>query len=230
MNREELMKLDKEEIIIVLLGIIEGQAKEIAELRARLNQNSQNSSRAPSGDIYNKAKSLRKASGKKAGGQARHEGNGHKIMTEPEEIKYHMPSECEGCVNHECCREGASERETRYEIDIEIRPIVTAHKALGLICPKTRETIVGKFPEEIRGTIQYGVNMEALAVSLNTIGMVSINRTHEILSEVFGVPISTGTIANMVANCAELVAEPVQVIKEAVTDEEVVHFDCPATK
>jgi len=224
MNREELMKLDKEEIIVVLLGIIEAQAKEIAELKGRLNQNSQNSSKAPSSDIYNKAKSLRKSSGKKAGGQVGHEGNGHKIMQEPDEIKYHMPSECEGCGKYESCREAASEVETRYEIDIEIRSIVTAHKALGRICPKTRVSVVGAFPPEIRGTIQYGVNMEALAVSLNTIGMVSINRTHEILSEVFGVPISTGTIANMVANCAELVTEPVRVIKEAVINEAVAHF------
>jgi len=225
MKREELMKLDKEEIIVVLLGIIEAQGKEIAELRARLNQTSQNSSKAPSSDIYNKAKSLRKSSEKKAGGQVGHEGNGHKIMQEPDEIKYHMPSECEGCGNYEACREAASEQETRYEIDIEIRSIVTAHKALGRICPKTRVSVVGAFPPEIRGTIQYGVNMEALASSLNTIGMMSINRTHEILSGVFGVPISTGTISSMVQRCAELAAEPVRVIKEAVTDAVVVHFD-----
>jgi len=60
---------------------------------------------------------------------------------------------------------------------------------------------------------------------MNTTGMVGVKRTHEILSEVFGVPISTGTISNMVANCAELVAKPVEVIKEAVIDAAVTHFD-----
>jgi len=231
-KREKLIKLPKEEAIDILLAVIvelmttvKEQGKKIAELESRLNQTSQNSSKAPSGDIYNKAKSVRVTSGKKAGGQMGHEGNGHKIMQEPDEIKYHMPSECEGCGNYEICREGASERETRYEIDIKIRPIVTAHRALGVICPKTGAAVVGAFPPEIRGTIQYGVNMEALASSLNTIGMVSINRTHEILSGVFGVPISTGTISSMVQRCAGLAAEPVRVIKEAVRDEVVVHFD-----
>ena len=225
MNREELMKMDKEEIIVVLLGVIERQAKEIAELKERMNQNSKNSSKAPSGDIYNKPKSLRKPSGKKSGGQVGHEGSGHKIMQEPDKIKEYMGSECEGCGNQEACREGAIGSETRYEIDIEIRPKVTAHKAIRTICPRTRRVIEGEFPREIRGRIQYGVNIEALSVSLNTTGMMGIKRTHEILSGVFGLPISTGTISNMVKRCAAVVAEPVRVIKEAVTEAIVTHFD-----
>jgi transposase len=73
--------------------------------------------------------------------------------------------------------------------------------------------------------MQYGVNIEALAVALNTVGMVSINRTHEILSGVFDVPISTGTIAGMVSNCAEKVTPSVEEIKEAVSREPLIHND-----
>jgi transposase len=73
--------------------------------------------------------------------------------------------------------------------------------------------------------MQYGTNLEALAVSLNTVGMVSINRTHEILSGVFGVPISTGTISAMVSECAEILSKPVQEIKEAIIEEPLVHSD-----
>ena len=49
----------------------------IAELRERLNKNSSNSSKPPSTDGYEKPnpKSLRKPSGRKAGGQEGHKGH-----------------------------------------------------------------------------------------------------------------------------------------------------------
>jgi transposase len=85
--------------------------------------------------------------------------------------------------------------------------------------------MTGCFPQGINSTMQYGANLEALAVSLNTVGMVSINRTHEILSGVFGVPISTGTISAMVKGCAEKMSGTVQTIQDTVMDEPLLHAD-----
>jgi hypothetical protein len=78
LNKDELMKLEKEEIIALMLGIIEQLSAEVAELKARLGMNSQNSSKPPSSDGYKKPKpvSLRKASGNPVGGVAKKvEGN-----------------------------------------------------------------------------------------------------------------------------------------------------------
>ena len=96
--------------------------------------------------------------------------------------------------------------------------------------PKSNKVIEGKFPEYITGTTQYGVNLEALAISLNVDGAVSINRTHEILSSVFNIPISTGTISNMVSGCAEVLQSPVQEIKEAVKASPIIHNDETGTR
>ena len=164
-------------------------------------------------------------SGKKAGGQARHEGNGLKMMQEPDVIKEHMPSGCERCAEYWVCQEVAKRGEVRYEIDIEIKPKVTGHKRLMIECPRTKKAMAGEFPLGITGTVQYGVNLETLAVSLNTVGMMSIDRTHEILSDVFGVPISTGTIIEMVKNCAEAVKETVSAIKAEIIEAPLAHFD-----
>jgi transposase len=65
----------------------------------------------------------------------------------------------------------------------------------------------GEFLDEIKATVQYGENLQALAVALNTVGAVSVKRTHEILSGVFNIPIATGTIRNMVKRCAHLLRE-----------------------
>jgi transposase len=146
-------------------------------------------------------------------------------MEEPDKIEEHMPKGCEGCPEYWSCQEVAKRGEMRYEIDIEIKPIVTAHKKLMIACPRTGNEMAGEFPEGIRGTVQYGVNLETLAVTLNTVGMMSIERTHEVLSDMFGVPISTGTITEMVKNCAIAVNETVEEIKGAIIEAPLAHFD-----
>jgi transposase len=97
-------------------------------------------------------------------------------------------------------------------------------------CPLSSEALTGKFPDNITSTIQYGVNLEALAISLNTTGMVSIDRTYEIMSGVFGVPISTGTIAAMVSGCTGKVSDTVNNIKEAIINEPLIHVDETGTR
>ena len=65
----------------------------IQELKEQLNKNSKNSSKPPSSDGFKKPapKSLRKPSGKKAGGQKGHQGTHLAVIAEPDEIVKHMP-------------------------------------------------------------------------------------------------------------------------------------------
>ena len=231
MNREEMLKLDKEEIVDILFAIINQQAEKIAELEARLNQNSKNSSRPPSSDGFRKQpKSLRTSSGKKAGGQHGHEGRGLKLMGEPDEVITHTPKECANCPNTVSCCAERKICDTRYEVDIVIKTSTTAHQITRVLCPMSNVVLTGSFPENITGTMQYGVNLEALAVSLNTVGMVSVNRTHEILSGVFGVPISTGTVSAMVSDCVQAVAGTVAEIKAALKAEPLINVDETGTR
>ena len=227
LNKDDLMKLEKEEIIALLLGIIEQMAAEIATLKAQINQNSKNSSKPPSSDGYKKPqpKNLRQSSNKKAGAQHGHEGSGLKLINEPNRYILHEPSDCACCINKTNCTAQKIISETRYEIDINIEISTIAHQTIVMHCPRKTATLSGRFPDHIKGRMQYGVNIEALAISLNTIGMVSLNRTHEILNGVFGVPISTGTISAMVDGCALNVAPAVMEIKEAIKTEPLIHSD-----
>ena len=92
------------------------------------------------------------------------------------------------------------------------------------------DTRKGTFPANVKATVQYGENLQALSVAFNTVGAVSVKRTHEILSGVFHIPIATGTISSMVKRCADAVSETVNRIKQEVAESGPGHFDETGTR
>ena len=230
---------DSNQIIQGLNETIEGLHRNIDELNQtikglteRLGLNSRNSSKPPSSDGLNKPnpKSLRGLSGKKAGGQPGHTGSHFNITAEPDEIVLHVPNVCRSCPNHDDCVSRACVGETRKVVEAVVTVNITAHQSLVLECPLHGGTQKGEFPENIKAPVQYGVNLQALAVAMNTVGAVSVNRTHEILSGVFGIPLATGTISNMVGRCAESLTGIVELIRQKLASSLVAHFDETGTR
>ncbi len=205
----------------------------IKELREQLNKNSQNSSKPPSSDGFKKPapKSLRKPSGKKAGGQNGHQGAHLAVTAAPNETIKHMPSACEGCPNYQMCKGTACIAEKRHVIDAVVNVNVTEHQTLEIpVCMLHGDTRKGSFPSDVKASVQYGKNLQALSVALNTVGAVSIKRTHEILSGVFNIPISTGTISSMVKRCADGLKDTVDKIRQKMKDSALGHFDETGTR
>ena len=129
------------------------------------------------------------------------------------------------------CKGTACIAEKRHVIDAVVSVNVTEHQSLEIpVCMLHGDARKGAFPSEIKATVQYGENLQALAVALNTVGAVSIKRTHEILSGVFSIPISTGTIASMVKRCADRVTDTVDKIKEKLIHSALNHFDETGTR
>ncbi|MEE1249490.1 MAG: DUF6444 domain-containing protein [Lachnospiraceae bacterium] len=205
----------------------------IQELKEQLNKNSKNSSKPPSSDGFKKPapKSLRKPTGKKAGGQNGHQGTHLAVITAPDETIKHMPAACEGCPHYKMCKGTACIAEKRHVIDAVVTVNVTEHQALEIpICMMHGGTRKGEFPSDVKASVQYGENLQALSVALNTVGAVSIKRTHEILSGVFNIPIATGTISNMVKRCADSLSNTVNTIKQKMTESALGHFDETGTR
>ena len=205
----------------------------IQELKEQLNKNSKNSSKPPSSDGFKKPapKSLRKPSDKKIGGQEGHQGTYLSVISDPNEIVKHMPSACEGCPHYKMCKGTACVAEKRHVIDAVVTVNVVEHQLLEIpICMLHGDTRKGSFPNDVKATVQYGENLQALSVALNTVGAVSVKRTHEILSGVFNIPLATGTISNMVKRCADAVSETVNRIKQKVSGSGLCHFDETGTR
>lgn len=200
---------------------------ENALLKERLNKNSKNSSKPPSTDGFDKPKptSLRKPSGKKQGAQPGHQGNGFSLLTAPDERVFHKPEQCKDCLEADHCQ-ACYLSPNRYIVDIKVTSVAVAHRTSSYSCPKLNGAIIsGSFPSNITSTMQYGDNLEALAIALNTSGMMSLNRTHDLLSAVFGIPISVGTIFQMVKGCGAKLIATVNHIRDVVASLPRVHFD-----
>lgn len=208
----------------------------IKELKGQLNRNSRNSSKPPSSDGLKKPpvkkdRSLRQQSGKKQGAQDGHDGVHLSVIAEPDDVVPHMHAGCTVCPYHDSCLERACVKGTRHEIDAEVVVNVTAHQLIVVKeCPLHGDVKAGAFPDDIRATVQCGKDLQAMVIAFNTVGAVSINRTHEILSSVFNIPLSTGTIKNMVARCADPLTPTYEKIRQTMVNLGLIHCDETGTR
>lgn len=88
-------------------------------------------------------------------------------------------------------------------MDFEITQKILELVSLKITCPMTCEEFKGEFPDDVKGEIQYGKNIAAFLVALNTVGAVSTDRVKEIAGSILGLPIAKGTIISMVSRCAD---------------------------
>ena len=204
----------------------------IKKLMGFLCMNSKNSSKPPSSDGPDNStpKSSRPQSGKNPGAQLGHEGSHLPTPEKVDEFVEHEPTACNNCPNHDECMKYSRVGETRHEIDAIVTVKVTAHQSLVLNCPLHGKQQKGEFPPNIKATVQYGANLNALVVSFNTIGAVSMERVHQILGSVFSIPLSPGTVYNMVHRCAGSLPGVMEVIRQKAIAAELIHCDETGTK
>jgi len=237
LNRAILERLDREQLITLLLAAIEqinileqkviDLTKRIEELEGRLNQNSSNSNKPPSSDGYSKPapKSQRKQSGKSPGGQHNHKGHGKSMADKVTETIVLSPEACP-CCGEELGKVTGRKIDTRYVMEMPaIVATVTEYINEEKTCPTCGKGISAGFAFEAQGPQQYGPNLKALIVLLAETGMVAMNRIVEILEAVSGIHISVGTVVNTIEKCAQNLEEPVKSIKEAIKGGKVRHFD-----
>jgi len=146
---------------------VEALAAQVQELQARLAKDSRNSGKPPSSDgLGRKAKSLRKRSGKKPGGQLGHRGQTLRLVAAPDAVVEHRPVACAHC---QASLEGAPAvgRERRQVHDLPpLRLHVWEHQALHLRCSACQRVSAWAFPAEAPSRAQYGPRLRALAVYL----------------------------------------------------------------
>ena len=130
---------------------------EIARLKANKNKDSGNSSKPPSSNGYRKVPNNREASERKSGGQTGHKGHHASIPKNLEELV--AAGKAEHVVEDETA--GSKEYVSDWEIDLHIIPVYR----------ELRRCAGGQPP-----MVRYGAFVQSLAVYLQNVGMLSVER------------------------------------------------------
>jgi transposase len=106
-----------------------------------------------------------------------------------------------------------------------LRVVVTEHRIAHVRCTACGATTRGAVPAEVRAPVQYGPRLRALAVYLVQQQFVPYARTRELLAEVFGVPLSVGTLVSLVRRAAEQLHTVEGQITRRLAQAAVLHHD-----
>lgn len=198
---------------------------QVADLQARIQMNSRNSSKPPSTDEFVKPKSRREKSDKPSGGQKGHSGHTLKMTTTPDIIVTHRMDSCSNCGEHLELIENP-DYEKRQVVDLPpLKLEVTEHRGERGECPHCGCISKSAFPEGVTQSVQYGNNLKSLCIYLKEYQLLPYDRLTEFCKDVFSHTISEGTLFNF--NCATYKAlESVEVkIMDQIAASNVVHFD-----
>lgn len=219
---------DCHSLIRQLLLVIEKQQAEIdqlkaevRELRARLDQNSQNSHRPPSSDGFNKPRPAIRKKKRRQGGQKGHPGKTLKRVSEPDLVIDCEPPVCE-CGRGDWI--GESEIiDSRQVFEIpEPKLEVTEYRRIKRVCQCGRQAC-GEFPEKVTAPVQYGIKVQALVALLSVQGCLSFEKIGSLFADIYGYRLNTATCQAMVERTSQMV--PIDQIKAAVMVAPVVSFD-----
>ena len=218
--------------LIGYIGVLEARiaalTAQVKELTSRLAMDSHNSSKPPSADgpgVKPHPKSQRTPTGRKSGGQPGHVGHTLVLVDDPAEVVVHPPAHCHACGRH-LADAPVLRQERRQVVDIPpVRARVVEHQVETKRCPGCGAETSGAFPAGVVAPAQYGPGITTAAVYLNQEQLLPLERTTEVLADLFGCPLSEGTVESAVALCHAHLAAVEATIKHAIIRAPVGHFD-----
>jgi transposase len=223
-------------VLVVLSERIAVQDAQIAKLTARmeeferrLNRSSRNSSTPPSEDPPGAPERKRPpSSGRGPGGQPGHPGRGRRFqpLERVDELVDHWPERC-GCGHLFSEWEQVPAGEPARHQVAELPPVtvvVTEHRLQRLCCPGCGQTTRAQLPPEVPSGA-FGPRLEAAVATLAVRNRVSRRDLVELIGELFGCPLSTGTVDAIVQRAGDALERPYQTLLEQIRAAPAVNVD-----
>ena len=194
---------------------------EVADLKARLAQNSTNSSKPPSTDPPALTRTETKPTGRNPGGQPGHLKHERRYL-EPSQVVEVRPQTCRCCGKALQGDDPEPERHQVIEVP-NVNPDVTDYLLHALCCPcgaLTRAELPPGIPR--RG---YGPKLCAV-ISLLTGGYrLSKRMTKALVSDLLGIEVSLGSVPNLEQEMSAALLAPVQEAAEHIREQPKANLD-----
>jgi transposase len=212
----------RDERIDELLALVKAQNVRIAELEAKLGgppKTPDNSSVPPSRG--------QKANAKPPAGKRRRKGRpgvARKLAENPDATRRFYAEHC-ACGAE--LSESGQERAREYDhIDIPpIRPVTTRIELFRATCPCCKARVTASVPADMPEGSPFGPGIVSMVTYLHGCQMIGYKRLTEVFEGLFGLTISQGAIANMLARVGEAIAAPAERIAATVRASEVIASD-----
>lgn len=211
-----------------ILAAFASLEKRIAELEARLNQNSTNSSKPPSTDppaVKVKRRPPVPPSGRQRGGQPGHKRHSRALVP-PEQIRETFevkPSQCQGCGS---AIQGDDPEPVRHQV-AEIPPIcldVVEYRLHRLACSccgtVTRAELPASAPAD-----PFGPRLRAILAVLAGSYRLAKRPIQQLASDLFGLDVSLGMISKLERRAAEVLEPVVAEVAAAIVAAPSAHID-----
>ena len=197
----------------------------VRTLQEQLNQSSRNSSRPPSSDPLQSQRPTRPRGQRRRGGQPGHPGQTRTLVPveDVDEVVVLKPEQCSGCHAPLSGDDPTPFRHQVIEIP-PIKPVITEYQWHQLVCPECGETTRAPWPAGVpSGT--YGPRVHATVALCTGAYRLSKRTTQQVMDDLFGVPMSVGTISQSEQATTEVLGEPVEEARGAVAAQAVAHVD-----
>lgn len=206
-------------------GQIDQLELRVKELESQLNQNSRNSSRAPSTDWKKSKPAFPRSAGGKIGGKKGHDGGTLKMVAQPDKVQPHQLDMCRHCGKAHF-QEPLRVQARRQVFDIpQPRIEVTEHLVMTWTCCSCHLENRGEFPAGVTSQTQYGVRLQTMSVLLNNAYGIPRNKVQQIFKDLYGVTLNEGTLQSQQQSAYEALAPEEAHIKSCLNQSLVVHFD-----
>ena len=180
---------------------------------------SRNSSKPPSTD-KKKIPKVRKASGKKPGGQKGHVGLTRGLVENPDRIvslaidKRALP--------RDTYTSGGLER--RQVIHITLEKEIIEYQA-EVVINSRGQRFVATFPEDVTSSVQFGASVKAQAVYLSQYQLIPYERVQAQFGEMWGIDISTGSLFTFNQQAYQRLSAFELLAKKMLASQKVLHVD-----
>lgn len=216
----------QDEQISGLVSLGENLKSQLAELKARLGANSQNSSKPPSSDGPGAPpRPGRTKTGRKRGGQSGHEGQGRQLAAAEDVTHFEVvkPETCEACGAGLSGEDPQPERHQRIDIPA-VKLIIIEYALHRLECPACGHWTRAKVPNGV-GASLFGPRLHAFVAVMVGRFRQGKRGVQGLLAMIYGLDVSLGAISKMERRLSVALETPVAEVHRAIQSAQVVNQD-----